>query len=381
MQIVIPENVKFILNTLYDNGFKAYVVGGCVRDRLLCLPAGDYDICTSAKPSDVIRLFEKTVATGTKHGTVTVIVNKTPVEVTTFRTDGDYSDSRRPDTVEFVDDLKADLSRRDFTVNALCYSENEGLIDYFNGVDDLKAKTLRAVGDADKRFKEDALRILRLFRFSSALGFNIEKHTFDAAMENAHLLKNISAERIEKELKKTACGKNPSAVLPLIATGALPTFKVNENISKVPLLPQKDDLKFFAFLYLLSESLPETLAFLKCSNAFKKYAADLCGNLYAEADDRKDIKHLLAALENNVFDLFYLKTALLGEDTKEKAATAKEIKEKNEPYKTGHLAVSGDDVAKKGYRGAQINKVLARLLEAVINDPELNKRETLERLI
>ena len=381
MQIAKPENVKYILNTLYDNGFKAYVVGGCVRDRLLELPAGDYDICTSAKPDDVMRLFEKTVATGIKHGTVTVIVNKTPVEVTTFRTDGDYSDSRRPDTVEFVDDLKADLSRRDFTVNALCYSENEGLIDYFNGVDDLKAKTLRAVGDADKRFKEDALRILRLFRFSSSLGFNIEKNTFDAAIKNARLLKNISAERIEKELKKTACGRNPATVLPLIATGALPTFKVNENISKIPLLPQKDDLKFFAFLYLLSESLPDTLAFLKCSNAFKKYAADLSGNMYAETSDRKDIKRLLAALENNIFDLFYLKTALLGEDAKDKATTAKEIKEKNEPYKISHLAVSGDDVAKKGYRKAQINEVLTRLLEAVINDPELNKRETLEKLI
>lgn len=381
MRITVPESAVFILNTLQNAGFKAYIVGGCVRDSLLGLPAGDCDICTSAKPQDVINLFEKTVNTGIKHGTVTVIVSGVPVEVTTFRTDGDYSDSRRPDTVKFTDDLKADLSRRDFTVNAMCFNGEEGLVDYFGGLDDLKTKTLRTVGDADRRFNEDALRILRLFRFSSALGFTPEKLTFDAALKNAQNLKNISAERIEKELRKTASGKNPEAILPLIDTGVLPTLKVNPEISKIPLLPDNEDLKFFAFLYLLSDDLPGMLEFLKCSNKFKKYALSLALNANAEIGTRVDIKHLLRALEADIFDLFSYRTAIPGEDVSAAEKAASDIINSGEPYKVSRLAVSGKDIAEKGYEGAEINAVLSRLLEAVTENPELNDRETLKNLI
>lgn len=381
MQIAVPENVRFVLNTLCGAGFEAYIVGGCVRDCLLGLPVDDYDVCTSAKPDDVIHLFEKTVTTGIKHGTVTVIVRKTPIEVTTFRTDGDYSDSRRPDTVEFVGDLKTDLSRRDFTVNAMCFSESSGLIDYYDGLGDLKKKTLRTVGNADRRFGEDALRILRLFRFCSTLDFKPEKHTFDAALKNACLLKRISAERIEKELRKTACGKNPAVVLPLIGAGVLPTLKPNEDITKIPLLPQKEDLKFFAFLYLQSDDLPALLDFLKCSNAFKKYAADLSGNIRAKTESPQDIKHLLASLEKNIFDLFALKSILFKESTEPPEAKAREIIKENEPYKISQLAISGKDAAAAGYKGAEINRVLSELLEEVIKKPGLNKKEILENLL
>ena len=381
MEIIIPDNVKFVLSTLLDAGFKAYIVGGCVRDSLLNLPAGDYDICTDAAPRNVTALFSKTVATGIKHGTVTVIAGKTPVEVTTFRTDGNYSDSRRPDSVEFVGDLKTDLSRRDFTVNAMCFNEAEGLIDYFGGIDDLKAKTLRTVGDTDRRFKEDALRILRLFRFSSTLGFGIEKSTFDAAIKNAPLLKNISAERIAKELNKTSSGKNPAAVLPLIDTGVLPALSANKEISKIPLLPDNGDLKFAAFLYLLSDDLKGVLEFLKCSNAFKKYALDL--SLYANApiDTKVDIKHLLCRLENVFFDLLAFKSAIFGVATDEAANTAKEIIKAGEPYKISHLAVDGGSVAEKGYKGTEINNKLQYLLKKVTENPELNRKETLLNLI
>ena len=381
MQIIIPKSVKFLIDTLCGAGFKAYIVGGCVRDSLLNMPAGDYDVCTNAKPREVMNLFEKTVATGIKHGTVTVIIEKTGIEVTTFRTDGDYSDSRRPDTVEFTNDLKADLSRRDFTVNAMCYNEKEGLIDYFGGKDDLKAKTLRAVGNADERFCEDALRILRLFRFASALGFTPEKSTFDAAVKRAPLLKNISAERIEKELFKTACGINPSAVLPLIDTGVLPALKANEKISEIPLLPDNSNLKFFAFLYLLSEDLPAVLDFLKCSNAFKKYSLALSGSIDAKTETRSDIKRLLRQLEDSIFDLLFFKSAIKKEKTESAVETAKEILRNNEPYKISQLKINGNDVALKGYKGAEINEVLLKLLEEVIKKPELNRKEVLENLI
>lgn len=381
MRIAVPENVKFVIDTLCGAGFEAYIVGGCVRDCLLGLTAGDYDVCTSARPDDVIRLFRKTAATGVKHGTVTVIENDTPIEVTTFRTDGDYSDSRKPDTVEFINDLKADLSRRDFTVNAMCFSESSGLIDYFDGLGDLKKKTLRTVGDAEVRFSEDALRILRLFRFCSTLDFKPEKQTFDAALRNAHLLKKISAERIEKELRKTACGKNPAAVIPLIEAKVLPTLKPNGDISKIPLLPQKENLRFFAFLYLQSDNLPALLNFLKCSNAFKKYASDLSGGIGVEIESRRDIKRLLALLEENIFDLFALKTALFGENTEKQVAEAKEVLRNGEPYKISQLAINGKDAAAAGYKGSEINRVLSGLLEEVITKPELNKKEILENLL
>ncbi len=179
----IPQNALLVINRLTQNGYKAYIVGGCVRDILLDKTPHDFDITTNAKPNEIISLFEKTVPTGIKHGTVTVILRDEPIEVTTFRTDRDYTDNRRPDNVTFVDDLKEDLARRDFTVNALAYNKTEGLKDFFGGQDDLQNKILRAVGNPEKRFREDALRILRLFRFASTLGFSIEEQTLNDAIK------------------------------------------------------------------------------------------------------------------------------------------------------------------------------------------------------
>jgi len=204
----IPQAQEFIINRLAQNGHKAYIVGGCVRDILLGKTPDDYDITTSATPQEIITLFEKTIPTGIKHGTVTVVVDGTAVEVTTFRTENGYTDNRRPDEVNFVSDIKEDLSRRDFTINAMAYNKQEGLIDLFDGRADLENKILRTVGNSEKRFKEDALRILRLFRFASVLGFQIEESTLHSAIENAHLLENVSRERIFTELKKAIKGEN-----------------------------------------------------------------------------------------------------------------------------------------------------------------------------
>lgn len=216
MKIFIPKEVNFIINTFYKNNYEAYMVGGCVRDSILGNEPKDYDITTSSKPDNTILLFNKTIPTGLKHGTVTVLINNNPYEVTTFRTDGTYLDNRRPSSVNFVTDIKDDLSRRDFTINALAYNEVTGLIDYYNGVNDIENKIIRCVGDPDKRFKEDALRMLRAIRFSCQLSFDIEINTLNAIKRNYLLISNISNERIRDELCKILISTNPSKGIELL---------------------------------------------------------------------------------------------------------------------------------------------------------------------
>ena len=222
MFINIPNNVQFIIDTFYNNNYEAFMVGGCVRDCLLGLTPKDYDITTSALPNITESLFEKTIPTGIKHGTVTVVLDNENLEVTTYRTEGNYLDNRHPESVEFVSNIREDLSRRDFTVNALAYNNKEGLIDYFNGIDDIKNKIIKAVGDPNKRFQEDALRMLRAIRFSCQLGFEIDNLTYTAIKENYKLIKNISIERIRDELCKILISDNPCNGLNLLKdTGIL----------------------------------------------------------------------------------------------------------------------------------------------------------------
>jgi len=216
MEIFIPNNVKNIIDKFYKNNFRAFMVGGCVRDSLLKTNPKDYDITTSALPDETINLFEKTIPTGLQHGTVTVLINKEPYEVTTFRTDGDYKDNRRPDSVSFVSDIVEDLSRRDFTINALAYNQYEGLIDCFNGLKDIKSKIIKCVGNPDKRFNEDALRMLRAIRFSCQLDFLIEPETYESIKRNYKLVENISAERIRDELCKILTSKTPTKGLEML---------------------------------------------------------------------------------------------------------------------------------------------------------------------
>lgn len=215
MNIHVPKSAQLIIDLLERNGFEAYLVGGCVRDSLLGLQPEDYDICTSAQPEQMLNCLKnfRVIETGIEHGTVTVIVDHKPYEVTTFRTDGEYSDNRRPDSVTFVKSLKEDLARRDFTVNALAYNTRTGLVDYFGGIDDLNNQTIRCVGNAKARFQEDTLRILRAIRFCSTLNFNLEPETFNAALELKSLLKNITNERIATELNKLLLGKGVKQVL------------------------------------------------------------------------------------------------------------------------------------------------------------------------
>lgn len=215
MTMDMPKNVDTAINLLQSAGFEAYAVGGCVRDSLLGKTPNDWDITTSAKPEDMKSVFADfhCIDTGIKHGTVTVVIDGEPLEITTFRLDGEYEDNRHPKSVTFTSDLGADLGRRDFTVNAMAYRKMTGTVDLFGGQNDLKNGIIRCVGDPDRRFNEDALRILRALRFASALDFEIEEKTAQSLLKNRALLGNISEERIAKELLKLVCGKGAKRIL------------------------------------------------------------------------------------------------------------------------------------------------------------------------
>ena len=214
----LPPNVHYLINILEEDGYEAYVVGGCVRDSFLDKEPHDWDICTNAKPEEVCDLLGgyddiEVILTGLKHGTITAHINGENYEITTYRVDGEYSDNRRPDRVEFVGDIIEDLARRDFTINAMAHNNRGGLMDPFNGLRDLYNMSIRCVGNPDNRFQEDGLRILRALRFASVYGFKIEYLTAAAIHRNKELLKNISAERIQSELTKMLCGKGVLDIL------------------------------------------------------------------------------------------------------------------------------------------------------------------------
>lgn len=215
VKMILPQNIVYTISELERNGFEAYAVGGCVRDSLLGVSPHDWDICTNAMPETVIKCFPNhtVIKTGIAHGTVTLLLENTPIEITTYRSDGVYSDSRHPDCVQFVRSLEEDVKRRDFTINSLCADREGRIIDLTNGCADIQNKVIRCVGDSYKRFDEDALRIMRALRFSSALGFEVEESTKRAALEMKDSLKKISAERLRDELIKLICGRDAEKVL------------------------------------------------------------------------------------------------------------------------------------------------------------------------
>lgn len=220
-KIVFPYNVGYVINKLNAHGFDAFIVGGCVRDSILGREPNDWDVTTNALPQDIKDIFDKTYDTGIKHGTVSVAVNGENIEVTTYRIDGNYSDHRRPDIVEFTSSLKEDLARRDFTVNAIAYHPEKGLIDPFNGLKDIENKLLKAVGNAENRFNEDALRMLRTVRFSAQLNFTIERATYAAIKKCSDLIRKVSSERIRDELTRILISQNPMHFNYLYETGLL----------------------------------------------------------------------------------------------------------------------------------------------------------------
>jgi len=224
MKMVLPKDVQNIIATLQMNGHEAYAVGGCVRDCVLGKEPNDWDITTSAKPEAVKALFERTIDTGIEHGTVTIMVGATGYEVTTYRIDGKYEDGRHPTEVTFTASLEEDLKRRDFTINAMAYNDQDGLVDIFCGMDDLENGIIRAVGNPVERFSEDALRMLRAMRFAAQLGFEVEADTYDAICKLAPTLEKVSAERIQVELVKLLCSSHPELIRDTYKSGLTRVF-------------------------------------------------------------------------------------------------------------------------------------------------------------
>ena len=276
MTIRMDEGAAELLDTLHRAGYAAYVVGGCVRDSLLGLTPHDWDLCTSALPQQVMELFgaEKCIPTGLQHGTVTVKQSGALYEITTFRTEGTYTDGRHPDEVHFVPDVREDLARRDLTINAMAYNEKEGLVDPFGGQADLQSGIVRAVGVPRQRFTEDALRILRLYRFAARFGFSIDPPTAQAAQELCAHLDCVSVERIEEELAKLLSAPAPAAyldkkilfvILPELSSEALAAAK--PVVDACPAGEQALPVRLAALLYSLGEDgTRRTLRRLRCSN-------------------------------------------------------------------------------------------------------------------
>lgn len=373
---IIPKEIEYIIENIENNGYEAYIVGGCVRDILMSIKPHDYDVTTSASPEKITEIFDKTIPTGIKHGTVTVLIGDYSVEVTTYRCDGEYRDHRRPEGVRFVKTLKEDLARRDFTVNAIAYNHNKGLQDFFGGINDIKDGVLRAVGEPEKRFTEDALRILRLFRFASVLGFKIDDSTLKAAVSCSNLLKNISAERISVELNKTLCGNNPEALKPLTDSKAFNFLGIKglPNYEKIYEL-SKYELALFTFLYSSKADLIEVLDKLKTPNKDKKLAHSLLTLLELPfPTDKIQIKEMLNISNIDVFEKYIIFQKIYFEkDVSDMQNLFIEIIDRCEPYKIQDIKIKGRDLAKIGLTGENIGAVLEKLRQSVVKNPDNNK--------
>lgn len=391
MNISIPENVMTALGILGKNGYSAYAVGGCVRDILLGNKPDDWDICTSALPEQTAECFAdyRVIPTGVKHGTITVIVEK-PLEITTFRIDGDYLDNRRPNEVLFTRKLEDDLCRRDFTVNAMALSAGGEITDLYGGQKDLKAKLIRCVGCAEKRFEEDALRIMRAMRFASVLGFEIEKETAKAIHTKKHLLKNIAAERIVKEFTKLLCGdcthilREYTEVIKIF----LPLGNFDEDtlgfINSSPADP------LLRMSVLLSKATPEEaekmLRELKYDNrTLKRVTLMLSSAELMLSDSKPQVKRLINRFGEeavSVADFHFYTGRITAELRKSINDTIDNIMASGECCTLSKLAVNGSDINTLGiFPQNKIGKILHTLLEKVMDEKCENDKDSLIELV
>ena len=428
MKMNIPEPARKIIDRLNEHGYEAYVVGGCVRDMILKREPGDWDITTSARPEQVKALFTRTLDTGIQHGTVTIMVGKEGYEVTTFRVDGDYTDGRHPDTVTFTPSLEEDLKRRDFTINAMAYNHNTGLVDIFGGREDIARKVIRCVGNPTERFTEDALRILRAIRFSAQLEFEIEDATKQAITQIAPNLIHVSKERIQVELTKLLLSDRPQTMKLVYETGISPyvseTFhKMGEMLADMPItVPAKKALRWALFLRKgTPEQAVRILRDLKLDNdtiyQVKVLTGwierSICGEI-ALPDEKTDemctleaatelefvpgeeskpqIRKAMSQMEPELFDdLLNIKLCLAkgaAKDTDSKSVAVRqlekicalrdEIRADGDCISLKMLAVTGNDLIKAGMKpGKEVGQMLHHFLELVLEEPEKNTKEYL----
>ena len=437
IDIKLPIKVGMILEVLESSGFEAYVVGGCVRDSLLDKIPHDYDITTNAKPSNVINIFEevgfKVIETGLKHGTVTVMINNEGFEITTYRIDGDYSDNRHPDKVEFTNNLKEDLSRRDFTINAMAYNDKDGLVDYFGGLIDLENNIIKCVGNAETRFEEDALRMLRAVRFSAQLGFKIENETSLAIQKNDKLIQNVSKERIQSEFNKILISDNPNYIGQLynyeLLDDIIPEYAdcfecsqvnpyhiynvgihIEKSLSYIesniflrlamlfhdigkPICKSTDELginHFYAHAEKSSELAEIILKRLKYDNDTIDKVKILVKYHDIEISSDKQIRRLLNKVgEENLRNLLKVREAdIMAQNPQYYEKRHKEVLflkdrldyiiKENNCFQMKDLAIRGKDLISLGFKqGKEIGNILNTLLDIVLDKPELNTRKYL----
>ncbi len=427
------KKTDMILSELESNGFEAYMVGGCVRDEIMGRKCHDTDITTNALPEQILKVFSgyKVIPTGLKHGTVTVLCEDTPFEITTYRIDGEYTDHRRPDKVDFTSDITADLSRRDFTVNAIAMDRHGNIVDPFGGKDDITAGIIRCVGDPEKRFNEDALRIMRAVRFASQLGFSIDKATSDAIHSMRGDLKKISRERIREELDKLVCGNNCVEVLleySDVITAIIPEFEpsigldqrspyhrynVWEHTVRAIAAAPSDDLLLRRALLFHDIGKPACMTIDETGRGhFKKHdsvGSDMTAEIMRElrydsrtisdtsalianhskkirskADVKRMMNHIgdelffelmvLKKCDNSAKNEFVLKENFYFDKLIE---TGKKIIENNECRNIRGLAINGSDIVQIGLKGAEIGEVQQELLELVIGDILDNNKDEL----
>lgn len=397
MKVDIPLEVLEIITTLNNYGFKAYIVGGCVRDIIMGVNPKDWDITTNATPENVIKFFTKTIKTGLKHGTVTVVLNQQNFEVTTFRIDGIYLDNRRPETVTYTSHLHEDLSRRDFTINAIAYHPNEGYIDPFFGINDIRSKLIKAVGDPDKRFKEDALRMMRAIRFSSKTEFKIDNDTKFSIKKNSNLIKKVSFERIRDEIEKTITSKKPEKfhlfyeldILKYILPEITYIYDDIDKITKMTTmlnLTENTSILRWASIFIYNKDVMPLLKKMKLDNkSIEKISIILEYLDFIIRPDIVEIKLLLNKIGFlNFTNLIKLKSAFFIDQKFELDKIlflADEIFKNNEPYQIKSLDISGNDLLDRGYIGKQIRYTLEYLLGLVIRDKNLNKKDLLLKFL
>ena len=433
-----PES-KTAIETLKAKGFEAFLIGGSVRDFVMGLPIGDIDITTNATPEEVKQVFSdfRVIETGIKHGTVTVLINNEPLEITTYRSEGTYSDNRHPDSVIFSNSLADDVVRRDFTMNGIAYDFDNGFCDLVGGIEDIKDKTIRCIGDAETRFNEDALRILRAMRFSAVLGFEIEEETKNAIHKCKDLLKNISAERIREEFTKLICGKNAYDVLQEFSdvitvfipeirecvgfeqknrhhcfdvyTHTLKAVKKSSQNSIIRLalffhdigkpsvahFDEKGQQHYYGHPKASAEMTEKIMTRLRFDNDTKNKVVTLVKMHDSPImvndmtkPDRKRLKKIMSQIGSDlIFDLIEIKYCdnsaqnpeyFRGEDFyKQTRHIVNEIINEKECFSIKHLAIDGNDVVALGFKGKRIGETLEKCLNAVIDGKVENEKDKL----
>lgn len=436
VKINIPKEISYILDTLEKNNYEAYIVGGCVRDSVLNRQPKDWDVTTNALPEDIIRIFNHTVPTGIKHGTVTVIVEDQNIEITTYRIDGEYSDNRHPDEVIFTSSLEEDLSRRDFTINSMAYNSKIGLVDPFKGEQDLANNLIKAVGNPDTRFNEDALRELRAIRFAAQLNFSIDNNTYASIISNSGLIKNISPERIKDELCKILLSDNPGNGIRDLKDTKLLSYILPELNSCVDFdqkNPHHDKDVFEHILSVLDNSPKDIIIRIsallhdvgkpKCFTIDKKVIGHFYGHNIESAYlaekilqrlkfDNYTIKTVTTLVKEhmchfekirpytvkkiinrtgpeNLDKLFELiiadikahKAPFNFDNVNNLRSMCYEILSENQPLTLKDLKITGNDLIDLGFKkGIEIGNVLNEILDMVLKNPELNTKEQLSEI-